>query len=159
LALGADQGGAFGDAPQGFAQVAAAADKGHAEGVLPDVVFFVGGRQHFALVNEVDLQRLEHLRLDEVPDAHLRHHRNGDRRHDLPDHFRRGHARHPAFLADVGRDALKRHHRAGARLLGDAGLLGVGDVHDDAALEHLRQAHFHPPLLVVEEVHGRSPSR
>ena len=51
-----------------------------------------------------------------------------------------GHAGDAAVAADVGRHALQRHHGARARLLGDARLLGVGHVHDHAALEHLRQA-------------------
>ena len=43
----------------------------------------------------------------------------------------------PPSRPDVGRDALERHHRAGAGVLGDLRLVGVGDVHDHAALEHL----------------------
>ena len=35
----------------------------------------------------------------------------------------------------------------GAGLLGDLGLLGVGDVHDDAALQHLGQADLHSKLF------------
>jgi hypothetical protein len=49
------------------------------------------------------------------------------------------HARHPAVAADVGRHALERHHGGGAGVLGDLRLVGVDDVHDDAALEHLGQ--------------------
>ena len=90
----------------------------------------------------------EHLRFREVADARLGHHRNAHRVHDLPNDARRGHARDAAFLADVGRDALERHHGAGAGLLGDARLLGGGHVHDHAALEHLGEAHLHPPLIV-----------
>ena len=44
-----------------------------------------------------------------------------------------------AGSADVGRDTLERHHRACARVLRDLRLLGGGDVHDHATLEHLRQ--------------------
>ena len=40
--------------------------------------------------------------------------------------------------------ALERHDGARAGVLGDLGLLGGGDVHDDAALEHLRQPGLHP---------------
>ena len=47
-----------------------------------------------------------------------------------------------------GRDALERHHRRGARLLGDPRLVGGHDVHDDAALQHLRQAHLQPELFL-----------
>ena len=35
---------------------------------------------------------------------------------------------------------LERHDRDGAGVLGDLGLLGVDDVHDHAALQHLGQA-------------------
>jgi hypothetical protein len=38
FALGADHGGAFADAAEGFTEVAAAADEGDGEGVLIDVV-------------------------------------------------------------------------------------------------------------------------
>lgn len=61
FALGADHGGAFGDAAQGLAQVAAAADEGNLEGGLGDVVDIVGGSQDFGLVNVVDTDGLEDL--------------------------------------------------------------------------------------------------
>ena len=51
-----------------------------------------------------------------------------------------GHAGDAAGLADVGRDALERHDGDGAGILGDLGLIGGDDVHDDAALEHLGEA-------------------
>ncbi len=50
------------------------------------------------------------------------------------------HARDAAVAADVGGNALERHHGRRAGVLGDLRLLGVDDVHDDAALEHLGQA-------------------
>ena len=137
LALGADHGGALLDAAQGLAQVTAAADEGHLEVGLGHVELVVGGRQHLALVDKVDAERLEDLALDHVPDARLGHdgYRHGGP--DLLDHLRVRHARHAAHLADVGRDPLQRHDRHGARLLGDARLLRRRHVHDDAALEHL----------------------
>ena len=62
----------------------------------------------------------------------------------------------PPSRADVGGHALERHDGAGAGVFGDLGLLGVGDVHDDAALEHVGEtalythrpdvAHGIPPL-------------
>lgn len=140
LALGPDHGGALGDAAQGLAEVAATADKRHAEGALLDVALVVGGRQDLGLVNVVDAEGLEDLALDKVADAGLCHDGDGDGVLDLLDHGRVGHAGDAAVLADVGGDALEGHDGAGAGLLGDAGLLGVGDVHDDAALEHLGQA-------------------
>src|SRR5437763_49109 len=49
-----------------------------------------------------------------------------------------------AVLADVARHALEGHHRCGAGLLGDLGLLGGDDIHDHAALEHLGEPSFDP---------------
>ena len=97
----------------------------------------VGGRQHLGLVDVVDLERLQDLRLGEMADPALGHHGNGDGLLDLADHARVGHTRDAAVATDVGRNALERHHCHGARVLGDHGLLGVDDVHDHAALEHL----------------------
>ena len=57
----------------------------------------------------------------------------------LEDQGRVAHARHAAGGADIGRDAFQRHDGHGAGLLGDAGVLGGDNVHDDPALEHLRQ--------------------
>ena len=82
-------------------------------------------RQHLALVDVVDLERLEDLRLDEVADARLGHHRDRHGLLDLADLVRVGHARDAAFGADVGGDALERHDGDGAGVLGDPGLLGV----------------------------------
>ena len=140
LALRADHRGALGDAPERLAEVGAAADERHRELPLVDVVLEVGGRQHLGLVDVVDLERLEDLRLDEVPDPALRHHGDRHRLLDLGDHLRVGHARDAAVAPDVGRDALERHHRARACVLGDLRLLGVDDVHDHPALQHLGEA-------------------
>ena len=43
FAFGADHGCAFGDAAEGFAQVAGSADEGDGEGVLIDVMGLIGG--------------------------------------------------------------------------------------------------------------------
>ena len=69
---------------------------------LVDVVGLVGRRQHLGLVDVVDLERLEHLRLDEVADAGLRHDRDRDRVLDLAD------------LA-AGRPCGRRRRRGGCR--------------------------------------------
>ena len=92
------------------------------------------------LVDVVDAERLEHLRLGEVADPALRHHRDRDRGLDALDHRRVAHAGDAAVAADVGGDPLERHHRDRAGVLGDLGLLGVDDVHDHAAAQHLREA-------------------
>ena len=59
--LCADHGCAFGDAAQGFAEVAAAADKGGGEGVFFDVVGVVGGGEDFRFVDVVDAEGFEDL--------------------------------------------------------------------------------------------------
>ena len=83
---------------------------------------------------------LQDLGLGEVADAGLGHDRDGDGGHDLLDELGVGHAGDAAFGADHGGDALERHDGDGAGLFGDARLLDVHDVHDDAALEHLGEA-------------------
>ena len=142
LALGADHGCAFGDAAEGFAEVARAADEGRGEGVLVDVVGLVGGGEDFGLVDEVDADLLEDLGFGEVADAGLGHDGDGDGGHDLFDELGIGHAGDAAFGADHGGDALEGHDGDGSGFFGDAGLLDVHDVHDDAAFEHLGEAEF-----------------
>ena len=115
---------------------------GHGERPLVDVVGVVRRREHFGLVDVVDAERLQHLRLDEVADARLGHDRDGDGGDDAVDHVRVAHPGDAALCADVGRNPFERHDRDRARVLGDLGLLRSDDVHDDAALEHLR----HPAL-------------
>ena len=58
FALGPNHGCALADAAQGLAQIAAAADKGHLEIVLVDVVSLIRRRQNLALVDVVDADRL-----------------------------------------------------------------------------------------------------
>ena len=96
LALGADHRRALADPPQRLAEVGGAADEGHLEGKLVDVVALVGGSQHLRLVDVVDLQRLQDLGLGEVADPRLGHHRDADRLLDPLDHRRIGHPRHAA---------------------------------------------------------------
>ena len=144
LALGADHRRALGDPTERLAEVARAAHERHRERPLVDVVLLVGGREHLGLVDVVDAERLEDLRLDEVPDAGLRHHRDRDGVCMISSILVASAMRAtPPSRADVGRDALERHDGARAGVLGDLGLVGVGDVHDDAALEHLGQAGLH----------------
>ena len=137
LALGPHHRGALVDPPQGLAEVSAAAHERDLEGVLVDVVALVGRGQDLGLVDVVDAERLEHLGFDEMADARLGHDRDADRIHDPLDHRGVAHARDAARLADVGRHALERHDGDRAGVLGDLGLVGRDDVHDDAALEHL----------------------
>ena len=68
---------------------------------------------------------------------------------DALDHHRVAHAGDAAVAADVGGHALERHDGGRAGVLGDLGLLGVDDVHDHAALEHLGQAGLDPERRFV----------
>src|SRR5215471_3772061 len=132
--LGANHGRAFSDAAKRFSKIARATDERDAVVVLPDVIFFVSGSEDFALVDEIHLQRLQNFRFGEVADADLGHDRDRDGLHNLADDFDGSHASDAAFLANVGGHALEGHDSAGASVFGDFGLLGVSDVHDDAAL-------------------------
>ena len=144
LALGADHRGSLADPAQGLAQIGRAAHERHRELPLVDVVGLVGGRQHLRLVDVVDLECLEDLGLDEVPDAGLGHDRDRDGGLDLADLGRIGHARDAALRTDVGGHALEGHDGDRAGILGHPRLLGIGDVHDDPALEHLGEAALDP---------------
>ena len=144
LALGADHRRALVDAAQRLAEVGRTADERHRELPLVDVVGVVGRGEHLGLVDVVDAEGLEDLRLDEVADARLGHHRDGHRGDDAVDHVGVAHARDAALGADVGGDPLERHDGDRAGVLGDLGLLGGDDVHDHAALEHLGHAALDP---------------
>jgi hypothetical protein len=125
LALGADHRRALGDAPQRLAEVGRAAHERHLERPLVDVVGLVGRRQHLGLVDVVDLERLQHLRLDEVADAALAI--TGIVTASWMPSIMSGSLMRatPPSRADVGRHALERHHGDGAGVLGDLRLLGV----------------------------------
>src|SRR5436309_551351 len=140
LALGADHRRALADPPERLAEIATAAHERNAERELVDVEVLVGGCQHLGLVDVVDRERFEDLRLDEMADPRLRHHGDRHRLLDLLDLLHRRHPGDAAVAADVGGHALERHDGRGAGVLGDLRLLGVGDVHDDPALEHLGEA-------------------
>lgn len=107
-----------------------------------NVMLLVGGGEDLALVDVIDADGLEDLGLDEVADAGLSHDGDGDGPLDLLDEAGVAHAGDAALGADVGRDALEGHDGDRAGLLGEAGLLGGDDVHDDAAAEHLGEADF-----------------
>ena len=140
LALGADHGRPLRDPAQRLPQIARAADERHRKGVLVDVILLVRRCEDLALIDVVDAERLQDLRLDEVPDARLCHHGDRDGSHDLLDEGGVAHARHSSRRADVRRHPLQRHDGHGSRLLGDPRMIGGHHVHDHPAFEHLRQA-------------------
>ena len=158
LTLGANHRGAFGNTAQRLAQITGAADKRHVKLGLVDVIDVIGRGENLGLIDVVDLDGLQDLRLDDVTDAALGHDGDGDGHLDALDHLGVAHARDAACGTDVGRDALEGHDGAGACLLGDACLLGRGNVHDDAALEHLRELaiEFDAVGLAVLFCHGCS---
>jgi len=133
LAFGANHGRTFGDAAESFSEIARTADEWDFEGLLIDVVRFVGGSQDFGFIDIVDPKLFENLGFGEMSDAAFGHDGDGDGGHDLADFFGRGHAGDSAFGADLRRHTLERHDGDGAGFLGDDGLLGGGDVHNDAA--------------------------
>ena len=108
--------------------------------MLVDVVEFVGGGENLRLVNEVDGQMLENLRLNEVADADLGHDGDGDGGLDCLDHPGVRHAGDASGGADHGWHALERHDGDGAGFFGDDGLIHVHDIHDDTTFKHLGEA-------------------
>ena len=140
LTLGADHGRALSDAPQRLTQVGGSADERNGEGLLVDVVGVVGRGEDLGLIDVVHAEALEHLGLHEVADAGLGHDRDGDGLDDAGDEVGVAHAGNAALGSNVGGDSLEGHDGDGSRVLGDAGLLGRDDVHDDTALEHVRHA-------------------
>src|SRR6185503_12920687 len=76
---------------------------------------------------------------------------------DARDDLGIGHARDAAVPADVGGNALERHHRHGARVLGDLRLLRGRDVHDHAALQHLGEAGLEGQRSRLLLVHRLAP--
>src|SRR5829696_2938318 len=142
LSLGTDHGRPLTDAPQRLSEVRSATHEWHVEDGLVYVMLLVSGGQDLGFIYVVDFESLQDLGLHEVPDARLCHHGDGDRLLDLDDLLRVAHPRDPAVGPDVSGYSLQGHDGHSPRLLGDPGLLGVDDVHDDPALEHLG----HPAL-------------
>ena len=152
FALGADHGRALRNPTQRLAQVPRAAHEWNFESVLVHVMSFVSRSQHFRLIDVVHAQFLKYLGFSKMSDTALRHYGNGNRRHDFANLFGRGHARHTTLSANLRRNALQRHDRNGASFLGNHGLLGIGDVHDHAALEHFRQSSLQAQAVGVPVV-------
>ena len=72
--LGAHHGSAFGNTAQRLAKVTAATDKWGLELVLVDMMGLISHGEHLTLVDIVDLEALQDLRLDEMTNAALSHH-------------------------------------------------------------------------------------
>ena len=139
FALGTNHGSALIDTAQCLAQILGTANKRYIELGLVDVVLVICRREHFALVDVVNLDGLQNLCLCEVTDPALCHNRNADCLLNAPNHLRVAHTGYTAGCTDVCRNALQRHNGTSAGCLCDLCLLRCGDVHNDAALQHLRQ--------------------
>src|SRR5580704_7542528 len=100
FALGADHRSALGYAAERLAQVTRAANKRRGESMLVDVMSLIGWSKNLRLVNEVNADRLQHLRFHKMTDASLGHHRDRNRAHNLLDELGIRHARNAAFSPD-----------------------------------------------------------
>src|SRR5690606_24067665 len=144
---------ALSDSPQGFSEVAGAADKGSLKLVLVDVVALVSRGEHLALVDEVDAERLKDLRFNKVADARFGHHGDAHRFFDGEDHLWIGHAGDTAGSPDIRGHPFEGHHRHSSSVLGDFGLLNGGHIHNDAASKRLGDSQLRLPGPVLR--HGR----
>src|SRR5215217_2683736 len=134
LALGPYHGRPLTDTPQRLSEVRCTAYEGHVEDGLVYVMLLVGRGQDLRLIYVVDFEGLQDLGLHEVPDARLRHYGYGDGLLDLDDLLGVAHPRDPAVGPYISGHPLQGHDGHSPRFLGDPGLLGVDDVHDDPAL-------------------------
>ena len=160
LALGPDHGRSLGDPSEGLAEVPRTADEGDLELGLVDVVDIIGRGEDLALIDVIDLEGLEDLSLDEMPDTALGHDGDGDGVLDALDHLGVAHTGDSSRCADVRGDPLEGHDGRGSRFLCDPSLFGRGDIHDDAALEHLSEflVQFVPALChVIDSVVENDP--
>ena len=149
FAFRADHRGALRDPAERLSEIRRTADEGNRESPLVDVMLDIGRGQDLGLVDVVDLELLEDLGLREVPDAALGHHWDRDCVLDLANPLRVAHPRHATVTTNVRRDTLERHDGARARFLSDPGLVGVDDVHDHAALQHLGEARLDSQRAVL----------
>ena len=137
LTLRADHCGTLSDASERFAKVGCPTNKGHRVAPLVDVVHVVGGAQNFGLVDVVNLEGLENLGLDKMPNASLRHHRDRHGVDNSLDEIGVAHTSDTTLRTDIGRYTLESHNCDSSGVLGNASLLRGYDVHDDATLQHL----------------------
>ena len=137
--LGTDHGSTLVDTTQSLAQILCTADKRHIELGLVDVVLVICRREHFTLVDIVDLDRLQDLCFCEMTDTALCHNRNADSFLNAANHFRITHTGHTAGCTNVCRNAFQSHNGTGTGCFSNLCLFRCGNVHNDTALEHLCQ--------------------
>ena len=147
--LGTNHGSTFIDSSQGLAQISCAAYERNLEISLVDVVNIIGGGQHFRLIDVVDFDGFQKLRLYKMPDSALRHNRNTDRFLNALDHLRIAHSGYTAGCTNICRNPLQRHYRTRTRFLCNLCLFRCCNVHDDSALQHLSQTLVQFILLII----------
>ncbi|OQB04832.1 MAG: hypothetical protein BWY20_00277 [Spirochaetes bacterium ADurb.Bin215] len=153
FALGTHHGRAFADAAEGFAKIPASANKGHLELVLVDMIGLVRRGEHFAFVDKVDGKRFKNLSFHKMTDTTFCHDRNGNAFLNFLDHFRIGHAGYSAIPADIRGDPFEGHNGRCSGVFSDLCLVGIGDIHYHAALEHFRQSDFYLECVIgIHEV-------
>ena len=103
------------------------------------MVDIIGRREHFTLVDIVDFDGLKDLCLCKMSDTALGHHGDADGFLNAFNHLGVAHTRNAARSTDVGRNTFQCHNCAGTCGFCNTCLFGSGDVHNDAALKHLRQ--------------------
>ena len=106
------------------------------------MVAVIGRGEHFAFVNVVSAKAFQNARLDNVPDADLRHHRNAHGLHDAGYYVRIRHAGYATGLADIRRHTFQGHDCTGSCLFSYFSLLRRSDIHDNAAFQHFGKAVF-----------------
>ena len=98
---------------------------------------FVGWCENFALVNEVNTESLQNLRLNKVTDSSFGHHWNRDCGFDAFDHVGIAHTGDSTIFSNVSRNSFECHDCARAGIFSNLGLSRSHNIHDDSALQHL----------------------
>ena len=132
--FGTDHGCALIDPAECLTEIFCTADKGYFKIAFIDMVDIIRGGENLTLVDVVDFDGFEHLRLYKVANAAFCHNRDGNGLLDAADHFRITHTGNAAGCTDVCRNPLQCHNGTGTSFLCNMCLLRSGNIHDDAAL-------------------------
>jgi hypothetical protein len=139
FALCPNHGCTFCNSPQSFAQILCTANKRNFECSLVDVVYIISRREDFAFVDVVDFDCLQNLCFCKMADSALCHNRNANSILNALDHLRVAHTGNAASGTNVSRNPFQCHNGTSTSCFCNLCLFWCGNVHDDAALEHLSQ--------------------
>ena len=101
------------------------------------VIHVVSRCQDFAFVDIVNAECFQDFCFDNMADSDFGHNGDADGGFDFLNHFGVAHAGYAAFFTDVGRNAFQGHNCNSAGFFSNPCFFNVGNVHDDAAFEHL----------------------